>query len=113
MVLWPLALRKQYQLTVKEFLYLHQVHKNPGGLEVYNIQTRCGKLIQLEPKYSRNWGWKNHFFFTSGQWEFAPLEKAQGPRVLCETNVLSEKAHHAPHLTLSEVVQVNDVLQWA
>ena len=81
MVLWPLALEKQHQLSVREFLYLHRVHKNPGGSGVYNIQTRRGRLIQLEPKYSSNRGWKNRFFFALGQWEFTPTEKAQDHRV--------------------------------
>jgi hypothetical protein len=42
MVLWPLVLGKHKQLTVREFLFLHRVHKNPGGGGVYNIQTRRG-----------------------------------------------------------------------
>ena len=67
MVMWPLTLGKQHQLTVREFLYLHQVHKNSDGLGVFNVQTRRGKFIQLEPKYSSNKGWKTHFFFTLGQ----------------------------------------------
>jgi hypothetical protein len=54
MVLWPLALGKEHQLTVREFLHLHQVHKNLRGSGVYNFQTKRGKLIQLEPKYSSN-----------------------------------------------------------
>jgi hypothetical protein len=74
MVLWPLALGKEHQLTVREFLHLHRVHRNPGGSGVYNIQTRWGKLITLETNYSSNRGWKNKFFFASGQWEFAPSE---------------------------------------
>jgi hypothetical protein len=45
MVLWPLALGKEHQLTLREFLHLHQVHKNPGGVGVYNFQTRWGKFI--------------------------------------------------------------------
>ena len=80
---------------------------------MFNVQTRRGKLIQLETKYSSNRGWKTHFFFASGQWEFAPTEKAQGPQVPCDTNVLSEKGYHAPQLTLSEIARVNDVLNWA
>ena len=103
MVLWPLALGKQHQLTIREFLYLHRVHKNLGGPEVFNVQTRQGKLIQLETKYSSNRGWKIHFFFTLGQWEFALTEKAQGPRVPHDTNALLEKDHHAPQLTPSEL----------
>ena len=65
MVLWHFALGKQHQLSIREFLYLHQVHKNLGSGGVYNIQTRRGRLIQLEPKYFSNWGWKNCYFFTS------------------------------------------------
>jgi hypothetical protein len=74
MVLWPLALGKEHQLIAREFLHLHWVHKNPGGAKVYNFQTRRGKFITLKAKYSSNRGWKNKFFFTLGQWEFAPLE---------------------------------------
>ena len=66
-LLWPLVLGKQHQLTVREFMYLHRVHKNLGSPWVYNIQTRREKLIQLGTKYSNNRGWKNHFFFASGQ----------------------------------------------
>jgi hypothetical protein len=91
MVLWPLALGKEHQLTAKEFLHLHQVNKNPGGSSVYNFQVRRGKLIQLEPRYSSNRWWKNKFFFASGQWEFTPLERVQGPRVSREMNTLAEK----------------------
>ena len=67
----------------------------------------------MEPKYSSNRGWKNRYSFASGQWEFAPSKKAQGPRVPRETNLLSEKGHHAPRLTSDEISQVNDVLDWA
>ena len=110
MVLWPLALGKQHQLSIREFLYLHRVHKNPRGGGVYNIQTRRGRLVQVEPKYSNNRGWKNRYFFALGQWEFASSEKAQGPRVPRKTNMLSEKGHHAPRLTPDEISRVNDVL---
>jgi hypothetical protein len=81
MVLWPLALGKERHLTVREFLHLHRLHKNPGGSGVYNIQTQRGKLITLETKYSSNRGWKSKYFFASGQWEFAPSEKATEIRV--------------------------------
>jgi hypothetical protein len=112
-VLWPLALGKERQLTVREFLHLYWVHKNPGGSKVYNIQTRWGKLITLETKYSSNRGWKNKFFFASGQWEFAPSEKAIEIRVPREVNALSEKGGQEPHLTQSELARVNEVQQWA
>jgi hypothetical protein len=91
MVLWPLALGKERQLTVREFLHLHRVHKNLGGSGVYNIQTRWGKLITLETKYSSNQGWKSKYFFTSGQWEFAPTEKPTEIKVPRKVNMLSEK----------------------
>jgi hypothetical protein len=93
MVLWPLALGKEHQLTVKEFLLLHQVHRNPEGSGVYNFQTRRGKLIQLEPKYSSNRGWKNKFFFSSRQWEFVPSEQVEAHRVPREINMLSQRGH--------------------
>ena len=79
MVLWPLALGKEHRLTAREFLHLHRVHRNPESPGVYNFQTWWGRLIQLEPRYASNQGWKNKFFFASGQWEFAPLEQAKGP----------------------------------
>jgi hypothetical protein len=113
MVLWPLALGKEHQLTVREFLHLHWVHRNPGGFGVYNIQTRRGKLITLKTKYSSNRGWKSKYFFTSGQWEFAPTEKATEIRVPREVNMLSEKGGQEPHLTPNELARVNKVHKWA
>ena len=77
---------------------------------MFNVQIRRGKLIQLETKYSSNRGWKTHFFFASGQCEFALTEKAQGPQVPHDMNALSEKGHHAPQLTPIEIARVNDVL---
>jgi hypothetical protein len=105
MVLWPLALGKKRQLTIREFLNLHRVHMNPGGSRVYNIQTRRGKLITLETKYSSNRGWKNKYFFASGQWEFAPMEQSTKIRVPWEVNALSEKGGQEPHLTPNELAR--------
>jgi hypothetical protein len=113
MELWPLALGKEHQLTVREFLHLHRVHKNPGGSKVYNIQTRRGKLITLETKYSSNKGWKNKYFFASGQWEFASTEQATEIKVPREVNSLFDKGGQEPHLTPSELARVNEVQQWA
>jgi hypothetical protein len=113
MVLWPFALGKEHQLTVREFLYLHRLHKNPGGSRVYNIQTRRGKLTTLEPKYSSNQGGRVKYFFALGQWEFAPSERASEIRVAREVNVLSEKGSQVPQLTPNELARVNEVLQWA
>jgi hypothetical protein len=112
MVLLPLALGKEHQLTVKEFLHLYRVHKNPGGSGVYKFQTRRGRLIQLELRYSSNQGWKNKFFFASGQWKFAPSEQAGAYRVFRETNVLSQRGNQEPILTPSELARVNKVLKW-
>jgi hypothetical protein len=113
MVLWPLALGKEHQLTTREFLHLHRVHRNPGGSGVYNIQTRRGHLITLEPRYSSNHGWKSKFFFASGQWEFAPTEKATDIRVPREVNMLSEKGSREPRLTPDELIRVSEVQKWA
>jgi hypothetical protein len=113
MVLWPLALGKEHQLTAREFLHLHRVHRNPGGSGVYNIQTRRGRLVILEPRYSSNHGWKTKFFFASGQWEFAPTEKATDARVPREVNMLSERGGREPRLTPKELARVEEVLKWA
>jgi hypothetical protein len=113
MVLWPLALGKEHQLTAREFLHLHRVHRNPGGSGVYNIQTRRGRLVTLEPRYSSNHGWKTKFFFASGQWEFAPTEKAMDSRVPREVNVLSERGGREPRLTPKELARVGEVQKWA
>jgi hypothetical protein len=101
------------RLTAREFLHLHRVHKNPRGSGVYNIQMRRGRLITLEPRYSSNYGWKTKFFFASGQWEFAPTEKATDNRVPREVNVLSERGDREPRLTPKELVRVGDVQKWA
>jgi hypothetical protein len=113
MVLWPLALGKEHQLTTREFLHLHRVHMNLGGSGVYNIQTRRGCLITLEPRYSSNHGWKSTFFFASGKWEFAPTEKATDIRVPREVNMLSEKGGREPRLTPDELIRVSEVQKWA
>jgi hypothetical protein len=113
MVLWPLALGKEHQLTAREFLHLHRVHRNPGGSGVYNIQTRRGRLVVLEPRYSSNHGWKTKFFFASGQWEFAPTERATDVRVPREVNMLSDRGGRDPRLTPKEVARVEEVLKWA
>jgi hypothetical protein len=113
MVLWPFALGKEHQLTVREFLYLTSPSQESRGSGVYNIQTRRGKLTTLEAKYSSNRGWKSRYFFASGQWEFAPSEKASEIRVPREVNVLSEKGSQVPQLTPNELARVNEVLQWA
>ena len=67
LVLWPLVLGKEHQLTVKEFMHMYRIHRNLGGSGVYNFQTKRGKFIQLDTKYFSNRYWKNKFFFVLGQ----------------------------------------------
>ena len=114
LVLWPLVLSKQHQLTVKEFLHMYRVHRNPGGARVYNFQTKRGRFVQLSSKYSNNQWWKNKFFFVSGQCEFAPKEKVVGPRVPCEMNTVVDLALlKEPILTAEEQSRANDVTTWS
>jgi hypothetical protein len=80
-ILWPLALGRDHTLTIKEFLHLYRLQKNPQSSAAYNFQTKKGKFIQIDSQFSSNPKWKNKFFFVSGQWEFTPTEKAKGPRV--------------------------------
>jgi hypothetical protein len=80
-VLWPLALGKQQQLTVTEFMHIYKIQKNPYSSGVYNFQTKREKFIQIDSQFSSNSKWKNMYFFISGQWEFTPKEKAEGPQV--------------------------------
>jgi hypothetical protein len=65
-VLWPLALGKEQQLSVKEFMHIYRIQRNPGSSRVYNFQTKRGKFIQLDSKYSSNRQWKNKYFFYLG-----------------------------------------------
>ena len=102
LVLWPLVLGKQHQLTVNECLHMYRVHRNPGGAGVYNFQTKKGRFVQLASKYSSNRWWKNKFFFVLGQWEFALKEKAVGPRVPYKTNTVDDLALKEPILTTEE-----------
>jgi hypothetical protein len=104
---------KERQLIERELLHLHRVHRNPGGSRVYNIQTRQGKFIILETKYSSNRGWKNKFFFASEQWEFALTEQATEIRVPHKVNALLERGGQEPNLTRSELARVNEVQRWA
>jgi hypothetical protein len=46
------------------------------------------KTDQLKKTYSNNKRWKNKFFFALGDWEFAPSEVTEGPRVPQETSFL-------------------------
>jgi hypothetical protein len=93
-----LALGKDHQLSVNEFMHVYRIQRNPGSFGVYNFQTKRGKFVQLDSKYSSNWHWKNKYFFVSGQWEFAPKEKVQGPRVPREVNTPADRAFQKPIL---------------
>ena len=61
--------------------------------------------------YSSNRWWKNNFFFVFGQWEFAPLERTQDPRVPRETNIPSNRANKEPILTKDELNRVNKIIK--
>jgi hypothetical protein len=98
-VLWPLALGKDHQLSANEFMHVYRIQRNPGSFGVYNFQTKRGKFVQLDSKYSSNWHQKNKYFFVSRQWEFAPKEKAQGPRVPRKVNTPADRAFQKPILT--------------
>ena len=92
---------------------MYSIHRNPRGSGVYNFQTKRGKFIQLDTKYSSNRYWKNKFFFISEQWEFTSKEKAVGPRVSREMNLVFDLALKEPILTVEETKRVNDVIQWS
>jgi hypothetical protein len=62
-------------------MHIYRIQKNPYSSGVYNFQTKRGRFIQIESQFSSNPKWKNRYFFISGQWEFTPKEKADGPRV--------------------------------
>jgi hypothetical protein len=53
-VLWPMVLGKENPLTVQEFMWMYKVQKNPKVDGVYNFQSRWGKFVQLEVKFSSN-----------------------------------------------------------
>jgi hypothetical protein len=53
------------------------------------------------------------YFFISGQWEFTPKEKAEGPQVPREINEPLERAYQELVLTSEMVKQVNDVTTWS
>jgi hypothetical protein len=76
-----MVLEKEHPLTVQEFLWMYRVQKNPKTNGVYNFQSRRGKFVQMEVKFSNNKWWKNRFFFAMGQWEFAPSKIVEGPKV--------------------------------
>lgn len=37
LVLWPLALGKEHQLSVKEFMHMYRIQRNPRTSRVYNF----------------------------------------------------------------------------
>jgi hypothetical protein len=65
-ILWPLALGPNHTLTIKEFLHIYRLQKNPQSSSAYNFQTKRGKFIQIDSQFSSNPKWKNKFFFVSG-----------------------------------------------
>jgi hypothetical protein len=85
---------------MKEFMHLYRLQKNPQSSAVYNFQTKRGKFVQINSQFSSNPKWKNKYFFISGQWEFTPTEKAEGPWVPRDINVPSAEAYNEPVLTL-------------
>jgi hypothetical protein len=42
LVLWPLALGKEHQLSVQEFMHIYGIQRNLGSSGVYNFQTKRG-----------------------------------------------------------------------
>jgi hypothetical protein len=111
-VLWPLALGREHTLTIKEFLHIYQLQKNPQSSAVYNFQTKRGKFIQIDSQFSSNPKWKNKYFFVSGQWEFTPTEKAEGPRVPRDINDPTAEAYEEPVMTPEMIHRVNKVIKW-
>jgi hypothetical protein len=111
-ILWPLAMGREHTLTIKEFLHIYRLQKNPQSSAVYNFQTKRGKFIQIDSQFSSNPKWKNKYFFLSGQWEFTPTEKAEGPRVPRDINDPPTRAYDEPVLTPEMVRRVNKVIKW-
>ena len=103
MVLWPCVLGEEQPLTVREFLKVYRLTKNPrtDALFTFQFQKKV-KFIHLWTTFSSNKKWKNSFFFASGSWEFSPLEAIQGPRVPRETSVPSTEGQEDPDLTKEE-----------
>jgi hypothetical protein len=112
-VLWPLALGKQHQLTVTEFMHIYRIQKNPYSSGVFNFQTKRGKFIQIDSQFSSNPKWKNRYFFVSGSGSLLPKRKQQGPRVPREINDPSNKAYQEPIMTPEMTKRVNDVIAWS
>jgi hypothetical protein len=111
-ILWPLALGSNHTLTIREFLHIYRLQKNPQSSAAYNFQTIRGKFIQIDSQFSSNPKWKNKYFFISGQWEFTPTEKAEGPRVPRDINDPPTRAYDEPVLTPEMVRRVNEVIKW-
>jgi hypothetical protein len=107
-----MALGKQHNLTMKEFMHLYRLQKNPQSSSVYNFQTKRGKFVQIDSQFSSNPKWKNKYFFVSGQWEFTPTEKAEGPRVPRDICDPSAEAYNEPVLTPEMIQRVNSVIKW-
>jgi hypothetical protein len=90
---------REHTLTIKEFMHLYRLQKNPQSSAVYNFQTKRGKFIQIDSQFSSNPKWKNKYFFVSVQWEFTPTEKVEGPRVPRDINDPSAEAYDELVLT--------------
>jgi hypothetical protein len=111
-ILWPLSMGPGHTLTIGEFLYIYRLQKNPQSSSVYNFQTRRGKFLQIDSQFSSNPKWKNKYFFLSGQWEFRPTERAEGPRVPRDINDPPSEAYEEPVRTPEMVRRINQVIKW-
>jgi hypothetical protein len=111
-ILWPLSMGPGHTLTIGEFLYIYRLQKNPQSSSVYNFQTRRGKFLQIDSQFSSNPKWKNKYFFLSGQWEFRPTERAEGPRVPRDINDPPSEAYEEPIRTPEMVRRINQVIKW-
>jgi hypothetical protein len=67
----------------------------------------------MDDKYSSNRGWKNKYFFATGQWEFHPIDVVEGLRVPLETCTPSTSASKEPILSEEKMSHVNKLLVWA
>jgi hypothetical protein len=112
-ILWPKVLVEGHNLSVREFLKIYKLTKNPNSECIFNFQGRRKVKFILLTEYSSNIGWKNKFFFAQGDWEFTSMEVFVDPSVHRKTCCPSVSGQEEPILDESEDTYVKELWQYA
>jgi hypothetical protein len=81
-ILWPMALGKQHNLTMKKFMHLYRLQKNPQHSVVYNVQTKRESSFKSTPSSPATPNGRTNISSFRGSGSSSPLRKQRGPESL-------------------------------